>query len=408
MSGQRPRVVLWDTLPTPYGVGQYNLLADRGRLDFEVWFSTRTDPDRSWVVDEATWRFRGEYVDDPGRSVRGARALIERCRRASPHLLVSPYGEAGYVAGHAIAKALDIKTCFVVQPTFDAWVTRSWWKELLKTLLFRSADAAQVPGADGRRYAGRYGFSEDRIFPVTMTTNVAQYSRRLSDEGRQAQRERMGVRGCVFLYVGRLWKPKGLLHLLEAYRRARIVNPDISLLLVGDGTDADEIRAAAAGIEAIVFWPFVQAPDLHTCYAAGDVFVFPTLGDPHGQVLEEAHAAGLPVITSDAVGDVHQRVANGRNGFVVPAGNVDALAQRMLDLAADRDLRGAMGARGAERASRWGHDVFADDLERLIRACVAAPPRPTFAARIVSALGRVVSAALTRFRPSPTAAPGAP
>jgi glycosyltransferase involved in cell wall biosynthesis len=385
MIAQRPRVVFWDTLPSPYGVEQYNLLADRGQLDFSVWFSRRTEPDRSWDVNESTWKFRGTHVEDPSCGLDAASRFERRCQRDRPDLLISPYGERAFVAGHAIAKSLGIRTILLVQPTFDAWVTRRWWKEGAKLLLFHSADGAQVPGPEGTLYARRYGFPANRIFPVRLTTNIQFFGRGLSDDERRDLRARLGVEGCVFLYAGRIWKPKGLLVLIEAFRRARALNNGMTLLVVGDGVDEHEIRAAAAGIEGVTFLPFVHV--LPPYYSAADVFVFPTLGDPHGQVIEEAHAAGLPIITSDAVGDVHDRVVNGVTGFVVPAGDTSALTQRMLELAGDADLRAAMGARGVERVTTWGHEVYASQTEDMVRTCLALPRRTTLASRGMGAAG---------------------
>jgi glycosyltransferase involved in cell wall biosynthesis len=388
MTRRRPRVVFWDNLPSPYGVEQYNLLFDRGYLDLSVWFSARTEPGRSWIVDESAWRFPATYIDDPGGSLRALRRFAQACEHARPDLLVSPYGDRSYAVGYLIAKTLEIRTVLVVQRTFDAWVRRAWWKEAGKMILFRSADAAQVPGPDGAAYARRYGFPSDRIFPVTLTTNVQQYARPLSPGARRELRERLGVAGCVFLYVGRLWKPKGLISLIDAFTQVRARNSAISLLFVGDGVDEAEIRAAAAGVPGITFSSFVQAPDLYAYYAAADVFVFPTMGDPHGQVVEEAHAAGLPVIASDAVGDIHRRVTDDVNGFVVPPGDSAALASRMLALASDPHRRRAMGAAGAARVRGWGHETYAAEMERLVDACLGAAPRGGAAARLMAAAGR--------------------
>jgi glycosyltransferase involved in cell wall biosynthesis len=223
-----------------------------------------------------------------------------------------------------------------------------------------------------------------------MTTNVQHFARGLSAEERRNHRAQLGVDGCVFLYVGRLWKGKGLLFLIDAFRQARLVSDAISLLLIGDGVDEKEIRAAADGIPGVTFKPFVQAAALPACYAAADVFVFPTLGDPHGQVIEEAHAAGLPVITSDAAGDVHLRVSDGANGFVVPAGDTHLLTHRMLELAADPDLRASMGGRGEARARMWGHEVYASGVEAMAHACLAAPRRATWAALGMSTAGHIL------------------
>jgi glycosyltransferase involved in cell wall biosynthesis len=394
---RRPRVLFWDNLPSPYGVEQYNLLADRRHLDLTVWFTTRREPERSWTVDESGWRFPAAYIRNPGGNLTALRRFAHQCAALKPDVVVSPYGDRTYAAGYLAAKGLGIKTALVVQRTFDAWVCRAWWKEAAKMVLFRSADAAQVPGPDGAAYARRYGFPANRVFPVRLSTNVQLYARQLSPTALEQQRARIGVAGCVFLYVGRLWKPKGLLSLIEAFRRARAVNPSISLLMVGDGVDEAELRAAAAAVPGILFWPFVQAPELHAYYAAADVFVFPTLGDPHGQVIEEAHAAGLPVISTAAVGDVHRRVQDGVSGFVVPPGDPAVLADRMLELAANPARRRAMGAHGAARAQCWSHDTYAAEMEQLVYACMTAEPCSTLAARLIAAAGR---AALYRSAPS--------
>lgn len=385
-----PRVVFWDTLPAPYAVEQYNALADRRSLDFSVWFCRRTDHDRRWEVDESEWRFTGEYIEDPSRGPAEVSRFVHRCTAAKPELIIAPYGDRSFVAGHLLIKALGIRTALFVQQTFDAWVRRAWWKERAKAVLFRSADFAHVHGPDGLQYARRYGFSENRVFVVRQTTNVEHFARPVSVEERQRHRARAGVDGCVFLYVGRLWKGKGLLFLIEAFRRARLVNDAISLLLVGDGVDEHELRGAAHGIDGIVFRSFVQAQDLPAYYAAADVFVFPTLGDPWGQVIEEAHAAGLPIITTSAVGEVRQRVVDGTTGFVVAAADAAAFTERMLELAAQPDVRRCMGARGAERAKAWGHDTYATELEQAVRACLATPRRTGLAARSMTAVGTVI------------------
>ena len=395
MPRTRPRVVYWDNLPAPYGVERYNTLAERSNLDFSVWFLRRIDSDRSWDVDESTWRFNGIYVEDPSESLEAARRFVRRCDEVRPDLVLSLYGERSFVIGHSILKGLGIRTAFVVLPTFDAWVRRAWWKEMAKAVLFRSADAAKVPGPDGRQYARRYGFATERIACVTRSIDVDHYAATTSPERRNRLRARLGLDGCVFLYVGRFWNGKGLPVLLEAFRHAKSVNRAMSLLLVGDGPDEEALRNAAAHIEGVTFHPFVQARSVPPYYEAADVFVFPTLGDPHGQVIEEAHAAGLPIITSDAVGDVRRRVTDGTTGFVVPAADPAQLAQRMLDLAADADLRKSMGARGAERAKRWSHDVWAADFERFVGAALALPRRVTSAGLAIATAGSLLVSTVT-------------
>ena len=397
--GRTPRVIFWDNLPAPYAVERYNLLADRGTLDFSVWFSRRTDPDRCWDVDETAWRFRGAYIEDPSESLTSLHRFVQRCDAVRPDLVVSLYGERPFVAGHLVMKGLGIATALVVERTFDTWVRRAWWKEAAKGLLFRSAAAAQVHStplpagaadAEGFRYAYRYGFPAERAFGVTHSIDVERYAGAASRGARGVVRERIAADGCLFLYVGRYWRGKGLPVLLEAFRRARQVDPSISLLMIGNGEDEEALRVAAQQMAGVTIWPFVPTRELLAAYAAADTLVFPSLGDPFGMVIEEAHAAGLPVITSDTVGDVGHRVVDGIGGFVVPSGDAAILAERMLTLAADPGLRSKMGASGAARVRAWGHERWADDFERFVNAVVTLPPRRTAASRSIAAAGRTL------------------
>ena len=331
--------------------------------------------------------------------------FVQRCDQIRPDLVVSLYGERPFVIGHFVMKGMGISTAFVVERTFDAWVRRTWWKETAKAFLFRSADVAQVhtapPGAGGQdfapsdawQYAARYGFPPDRAHTVGLSIDAERYASGASPGERDRVRARVGAEGCLFLYVGRYWKGKGLQVLLEAFREARRIDPTISLLTIGNGEDEETLRLAARGIAGFTVWPFVSARELISAYAAADVFVFPSLGDPFGIVIEEAHAAGLPVITTDTVGDVRQRVIDGMTGFVVPAGDAGALAERILTLAADRSLRATMGARGAARVRAWGHERWADDFERFVSASLALPRRTTMAARTTAAAGALMVAA---------------
>ncbi len=82
---------------------------------------------------------------------------------------------------------------------------------------------------------------------------------------------------------------------------------------------------AARGIRNVSFVGFIQKRELPRYYALADVFVFPTLGDPYGLVVDEAMACGLPVISTSAAGEIHDRVEDGVNGYIVPPGRMALL-----------------------------------------------------------------------------------
>lgn len=395
-------MVYWNHSPTPYFVERFNAIVDRGTLDFEAWFNDRRESIRSWEVNEDEWRFAARYI--PRRSLLGWRERVPAAelRGARPDLLVQEYDRAHLTAGFLAGRAAAGRTAFRVLPNFDAWSERTWWREAGKRFVFRAVDAAKVPGADGRALAARYGLEVSRTSAVTQSIDVHRFARarELPAAERERLRRELGLAGCVFVYVGRLWAGKGTDHLLDAYERLLAAGCEVSLLLVGDGPDEPRYRERARRLERVAFAGFVQTRELPRLYGIADAMVFPTLGDPHGLVVEEAMAAALPVVCSAAAGDIATRLPDGEAGYVVPPGDPLALAARMQALAADEARRRALGARAAALAASRSHERYAQDFEAFVEHALSLPRRRGWAARTADAAGATILAASRRHTPA--------
>jgi glycosyltransferase involved in cell wall biosynthesis len=90
---------------------------------------------------------------------------------------------------------------------------------------------------------------------------------------------------------------------------------------------------------------------LKRLYATADLFVLPTLADCFPLVIQEAMAAGLPVVATD-VGAIREAVRDGETGLLLPPGDVHALAVALATLVADPAARQAMGVRGRAMAEQ--------------------------------------------------------
>ena len=200
----------------------------------------------------------------------------------------------------------------------------------------------------------------------------------------------------MFIYVGRIWSGKGLDTLFTAYRKVRMVNPEVSLLLVGEGPDQQRLVDENKALSDVVWTGFVQPAQLPAIYSMADVMVFPTLGDPNGLVVEEAMAGGLPVVSSSAAGDIRDRVPEGIAGYVVPPADPDALALRMIELAASPGMRVAMGEAGAQIAERFVAKSYADDFERFAYGVYAMARRRNPAAMVADIASRLAMAVSCR------------
>jgi glycosyltransferase involved in cell wall biosynthesis len=370
-----PRVVYWNNIPSPYIVERFNELVRRNRLDFEAWFTARSEPDRTWDVDESHWRFRYRYIrllHLNGRAVGLPKGLLVG---RSPDVLVSLYDQPAYALGQMVARRRGIHTALWAELTFDRWVKRRAWKERLKKSIFQRADAIFVPGSDGRAYAERYRRGSEHIHTIPQVIDVEYYRRGHAHAhgDREPRRQELGLRGVTYLYVGRLWSGKGVDHLLHAFGLLQQrLDEEVSLLLVGDGVDEQRLRELSERLRLrnVVFVGFIQKPELPGWYTLADVFVFPTLGDPYGLVLDEAMACSMPIVTSTEVGEISQRVMDGINGYIVPPENSLSLADRMELLARDPALRARMGAAAYSRVQNQGPERWAEAFELAIERLV--------------------------------------
>lgn len=364
------RVVYWNNIPSPYMVERFNALADRRTFEFEAWFNDRLAADRSWDVDEETWRFRYRYLPATqlfGRIQHWPLPLFGRL----PDVLVSLYAEPAFIIGWTLAWLRGAKTVFRVLMTYDRWVSRHPIKEAVKRFLFQHVNAIETPGEEGKQFAMHYGTPAERIFFATHTVDIPHFSHGCLQARceRDQLRAALGLRGPTFIYVGRLWWGKGVNYLLDAFERVqRQSTAEVSLLFVGDGPEEDSLKRQCIerSIRNVVFAGFKQKPDLPRYYALADVFVFPTLGDPYGLVVDEAMACSLPVISTSEAGEIRDRIEEGVNGYITPPEDSIVLAERMLALAKDSALRARMGKVSTEKIQGHTPEKWAEDFERIL------------------------------------------
>jgi glycosyltransferase involved in cell wall biosynthesis len=370
MISHPPNIVYWNNIPSPYIVDRFNALADRNRFTFEAWFNDRIEADRSWGVDERTWRFRYRYL--PTLTISGLRIHFPvMVLGKRPDVLVSAYAEPSFLLGWAIARLRGTKTAFLCLKTWDTWVQRRPWKEWLKRRVLPSALATIVPGEDARAYAMHYGVPAHRTLSLMQVIDLDHYASGRSKASGERDRIRiqLGLKGTTFMYAGRLWRGKGINYLLEAFSRVeRQAAGEVSLLILGDGPDEIPLRHTCQerAIRNVVFAGFHQKADMPRYYAIADVFVFPTLGDPYGLVVDEAMACSLPVISTSSAGEIRDRIEEGVNGYIVPPGDSALLADRMLQLANDLALRERMGRASAEKIAGRTPERWAENFEQIV------------------------------------------
>jgi len=179
----------------------------------------------------------------------------------------------------------------------------------------------------------------------------------------------------VLLTVGRVAPEKNVELGLRAFERARRERPETRLVVVGDGPARERLQAA---------WPDVRfvgvqrGAALAAHYASADAFLFPSLTDTFGNVVLEALASGLPVVSFAAAAAV-EHVADGISGRLVAPGDEEAFTAAAASLAAPGTSLEPLreGALAAARRASWPEVLtrFERHLEDTVHALETPPGR---------------------------------
>jgi glycosyltransferase involved in cell wall biosynthesis len=172
---------------------------------------------------------------------------------------------------------------------------------------------------------------------------------------RDVARQRSALDRPVVLGAGRFMPQKGFDLLIAAFEQVTAVHPDWRLRIVGRGRLRRELEAliAARGLEGVARLLPGRAAHLDAEMGAASVFVMSSRFEGFPVILLEAMTRRLAVVSFDCPTGPGEIIADHRNGLLVPAGDVDALAGAIRELIADPALRRRLGAAAVETAKGY-------------------------------------------------------
>lgn len=179
----------------------------------------------------------------------------------------------------------------------------------------------------------------------------------------------------VLISVGRLIRRKALSDLLQAL--GRIDDRRFRLLIIGEGPEEGNLRnlAKRLGISSQVeFLGAIWGERKFQYLSAADVFVLPSIHEGFGLVFLEAMHCGLPVVASSSGGQT-DFLEDGKTGFLIPVGDVSALAEAILRLGNDSGLRREMSGFNREYVKRFHISHVAERYEALFSEVLLRSPR---------------------------------
>jgi glycosyltransferase involved in cell wall biosynthesis len=247
---------------------------------------------------------------------------------------------------------------------------RNRFKERLKRALVCRFDGALVAGERHRAYAQTLGIPLERSRVGFDVIDVDRFAR-LAESARASEsetRRRYALPARYVLCVSRFVPRKKVDIVVDAYARSELAAQGISLVLVGQGPDADAIEKRVSSMRLkknVRFLDPIPNAQMPAVYALCDFMVLGSEFDQWGLCVNEAFAASKTAIVTQTCGAAGELLKDGVNGLVVKAGDADALAQKMHTLASNAVLRESLSQRARQSVEKWSPSMFAANLMEL-------------------------------------------
>lgn len=253
-------------------------------------------------------RLSGVARDNATMANKGLRipiqkGLVKAIRKSNPDILISD-GFFQWTYAPLLVRMFNRKgirhiMCYERTPHTErkAGRLRTWYRKGVS----RWIDAIDCNGVLTAEYVTKsLGFKKPVLFGH-MTAEIEGVSERVAKvlpEEVDKIRKKFNLQGLTFLYLGQLIPRKGIMELLKAWKKAKLL--DATLMLVGGGKQEEEVREyiRTNRINNVVLTGSVNYDMLGPYYKVADCFIIPTLEDNWSLVVPEAMAAGLPIACS--------------------------------------------------------------------------------------------------------------
>jgi glycosyltransferase involved in cell wall biosynthesis len=235
-------------------------------------------------------------------------------------------------------------------------------------------DACLAAGQWSREYFLHYGARPERIFFVPHAVDRKRFQ--IDAEGLELRRPELrkekglGENATIFMFSGKFIPKKRPMDFVYAIERAVRCNPRIQGLMVGDGP----LRARCEELVRerrvpIRFTGFLNQSQITKAYVVSDALVLPSDGgETWGLVVNEAMACARPCIVSDQVGCGPDLVIPQKTGAVFPLGDVDALANSILQLTGNPEHMISMGIEARSRLMSYSVETAVDGIVESLAA----------------------------------------
>jgi starch synthase len=230
--------------------------------------------------------------------------------------------------------------------------------------IYATANAITVPSTVARRSFLQMGVAPEKVHVIPYGVRLDQFT----------PTEEPPHNSFEVLFAGQISLRKGIPYLLQAF--ARLKHPQKRLTIVGGVQDDMRGLLSTLPTENVTFTGAISQPQLAKKMSASHLLVLPSVEEGLALVQGQAMACGCPVLATTATG-AEDLFTDSEQGFIVPDRNVDALTERMQQIADDPALQHRLSEAALRRVKDLGGwDQYGETWDRLLHQLTGNPPDP--------------------------------
>lgn len=375
----KKRILFIHSIPGPYRTPLLEKLANDTEYDFHIQFMARSASNRVWK--ENKLNFRHKFLPAYTINIPQGDDIIPIWNNPTVvwEILRGRYDVVICSGWDSLTVFMARVACWLFQIPMIIWAgstlyEKSWRRTVMHfpvRLLVTSCHALIAYGKASKEYLLSLGVTVDRIIISYNSVDIHMFKKMstMSSAQKSKLKKRLGIHNRhLILFVGQLITRKGVLDLYQVVNQIRS-RLDVGILWVGYGPLQTVIKNLGQqnGFDSQYFHTTHTAQETAQMYAIADLFVMPTHEDIYSNVVAEALASGLPVLTTQENGAGVDYIKPGKNGYIFKAGDVATLEKQILNILQNKSLREKLSRNTWDLVKKYNYDENVKQVKQAIR-----------------------------------------
>lgn len=369
------RIGFVTNLRAPYRTLQINEFLKIKDTVFNVYYTDNKNEGRTWRIDT---EIKFNEIDLKGYRLFSKYGYINRglfnIVNDNDFIILGGYDQPSYILVSIICKIFN-KPYVLLYDGISCdkiYKKENYIKKLLKKIVIDNSKAIMGNGQVSREYfLKNFNYSADKIFNQYLTVDISNLNNLYNNKElyRKEYRSKLGIENNakVLVYSGRLVEIKNIEAVIIALEK--IKSEKIVFLITGGGKLQKTLMDTARklGVKLIITGFISRQEELFKHYFAGDAFILPSVDEPWGLVVNEAMAAGLPVIVSNICGCSLDLVQDGVNGYIIDPYNIGDISDKIKRILLYDNYK-EMGLQSRKIIKNWNFSSSAKNLNKIINS----------------------------------------